>query len=139
MLKKLSLLDLHKSIQERIHEGTGLKCLDDNLINEPLPYTFVEFVNSKPRNTKTMFIHEYVIHVHVLSEAANNNVEHYKNIQAVEEALTEYVNLPEGYQLWDQVESGLVSNYKEPETEEKHAVLSFVFKVSYGFKLKIEE
>lgn len=136
MLKKLSLLDLHKPIQDRIHEGTELRCLDDIPENEPSPFTYLEFVNTRPRNTKTMFVQEYIIHVHVMSEAGSS-VPHYKNIQAVDEALTEYIKLPEGYELWDQVESGLISNYKEPETSERHAVLGFVFKVSYGFRVKI--
>lgn len=137
MLKRLSLLDLHKPIQERITHGADLLCLDDIPTNQPSPFTFLEFVNSSPRNTKTMFVHEYVVHVHILSEATNSSVQHYKNIQAVEEALTEFIQLPEGYELWGQVESGLVANYKEPETKERHAVLAFRFQVSYGFKIKI--
>ena len=137
MLKKLSLLDLHKPIQDRIEEGTDLRCLDDIPKNEPAPFTYLEFVNSLPRNTKTMFVQEYIVHIHILSAAATSSVQHYKNIQAVDEALTEYIGLPEGYDLWGQSESGLVSNYKEPETGERHAVLAFIFKVSYGFKIKI--
>lgn len=136
MLKKLSLLDLHAPIQNRIHEGTHLVCLDDIPKNEPAPFTYVEFVGSTPRNTKTMFVHEYIIHVHILSEPGSS-VPHYKNIQQVDEALTEYINLPEGYELWGQTESGLISNYEEPETKERHAVLAFKFSVSYGFKVKI--
>lgn len=136
MLKKLSLLDLHKPIQDRIHEGTNLKCLDDIPKNEPSPFTYIEFVNTRPRNTKTMFVQEYIIHVHIMSEPGSS-VPHYQNIQAVDEALTEYIKLPEGYELWGQAESGLVANYKEPETGERHAVLAFRFSVSYGFKVKI--
>lgn len=137
MLKKLSLLDLHKPIQVRIEEGTSLKCLDDIPKNEPSPFTYIEFVNSRPKNTKTMFVHEYIVHVHILSAAADSSVQHYKNIQAVDEALTEYIQLPEGYELFGQAESGLISNYVEPETGERHAVLGIVFSISYGFKVKI--
>ncbi|MBU5594915.1 DUF5072 domain-containing protein [Amphibacillus sp. MSJ-3] len=136
MLKKLSLLDLHAPIQNRIHEGTHLQCLDDIPKDEPAPFCYLEFVGSTPRNTKTMFVHEYLVHVHILSEPGSS-VPHYKNIQSVDEALTEYIKLPEGYELWGQTESGLISNYEEPETKERHAVLAFVFKVSYGFKVKI--
>lgn len=136
MLRKLSLLDLHRPIQERIHEGTDLKCLDDIPRSEKPPFTFLEFINSRPRNTKTMFVHEYQVHVHIISPPGSS-VPHYRNIQAVDEALTEYIRLPEGYELWGQVESGLVSNYIEPQTKEHHAVLGFLFRVSYGFKVKI--
>lgn len=136
MLKKLNLLDLHKPIQDRIHEGTDLKCLDDIPKKQKAPFTYLEFVNSRPRNTKTMFVHEYIVHVHILSPPGSS-VPHYQNIQAVDEALTEYIRLPEGYELFGQAESGLVSNYTEPETREHHAVLGFLFKISYGFRVKI--
>jgi len=136
MLKKLSLLDLHKPIQDRIHEGTDLRCLDDIPKDQLAPFTYLEFVNTRPRNTKTMFVQEYIIHVHIISQPGSS-VPHYKNIQEVDEALTEYIKLPDGYELWDQVESGLVSNFTEPETNERHAVLAFIFKVSYGFKIKV--
>lgn len=136
MLKKLSLLDLHAPIQRRIQEGTNLLCLDQIPNDQPAPFTYLEFVSSLPRNTKTMFIQEYTVHIHIVSPAGSS-VPHYSNIQAVDEALTEYVQLPEGYELWGQAESGLVANYQEPETKEHHAVLAFIFKVSYGFKVKI--
>lgn len=136
MLKKLSLLDLHVPIQRRINEATDLQCLDDIPKNEPAPFCYLEFGPSQPRNTKTMFVHEYLVHVHIISQPGSS-VPHYKNIQQVEEALTEYIHLPEGYELWGQVESGLISNYEEPETKERHAVLGFVFKISYGFRVKI--
>lgn len=136
MLKKLSLLDLHKPIQERIQDGTSLPCLDDIPKNEQAPFCFLEFVGSTPRNTKTMFVQEYIVHIHIISEPGSS-VPHYKNIQSVDEALTEYIQLPEEYELWGQAESGLIANYEEPETKERHAVLAFKFSVSYGFRVKI--
>lgn len=136
MLQKLSLLDLHKPIQERIQTGSGLDCVDDLTVSRTAPFTYLELVGSKPRNTKTMFVHEYTVHVHIISEPGSS-VPHYANIRAVDEALTEYIELPEGYELWGQVESGFVANYKEPETGEHHAVLGFVFKIAYGLKVKI--
>lgn len=136
MLKKLSLLDLHVAVQNRIHEGTHLVCLDEIPDNQPTPFTYIEFGPSVPRNTKTMFIHEYPVHIHIISEAGSS-VPHYRNIQVVDEALTEYIKLPEGYEVWGQMESGLITNYKEPETGEHHAVLGVLIRVSYGSKIKI--
>lgn len=136
MLKKLSLLDLHRPVQERIETSTHLKCIDDIPTDLPAPFTYLELVNTQPRNTKTMFVQEYIVHIHILSEAGSS-VPHYENIQAVDEALTEYIKLPEGYELWGQAESGLVSNYTDDETKERHAVLAFKISVSYGFRVKI--
>lgn len=136
MLKKLSLLDMHVAMKNRIEDATDLRVIDKVSVNEPSPFTFLQFVGNEEKNTKTMFIDEFTIHVHIISAAASNSIAHYQNIQAVQEALTEYIHLPEGYTVWGQVASGLISNFTE-ETAEEHAVLSFVFKISYGFKIKL--
>lgn len=137
MIKKLSILDMHVGVKKRIESGTNLKCLDVIKDNQPSPFTFLEIVGAEEKNTKTMYMDEYTIHVHIISEASNTSIQHYQNIQEVQEALTEYIELPDGYELWGQSASGLISNYTEKETNEKHAVLAFTFKVSYGFKVKI--
>ena len=137
MLKKLGILDMHVALKYRIEKGTELKCIDHVELNQPSPFTFLEIVGQIERNTKTMYVDEFNIHVHVISASALSSVQHYKNIQDVQEALTEYINLPDGYELFGQVTSGLLSNYIEKETNERHAVIGFVFKISYGFKIKL--
>lgn len=137
MLKKLSLLDMHVALKNRIEAGAGLRCVDHVAVNEPAPFTFLEFVEYREENTKTMYIDRFTIHVHIISEPATSSIQHYANIQAVQESLTEYIQLPEGYEVFGQVASGLVANYIEKETNERHAVLAFTFRISYGFKVKI--
>lgn len=137
MLKKLSILDMHVAVKNRIEEATDLRCVDHIRLNEPSPFTFLDIVGMEERNTKTMYVDQFTIHVHVISAPSEGSIQHYKNIQDVQEALTEYIDLPEGYELFGQASSGLVSNYIEKETNERHAVLGFVFKISYGFKIKI--
>jgi len=137
MLQKLSLLDMHVALKNRIEQGAGLRCVDHVKVNEPAPFTYLEFVEVVEENTKTMYVDRFTVHIHIISEPATSSIQHYENIKAVQEALTEYIQLPEGYEVFDQVASGLVSNYIEKDTNERHAVLAFVFRVSYGFKVKI--
>lgn len=135
-LKKLSLLDMHLAMKNRIETSTDLRVVDHIEVNEPSPFTYLEIVGQIERNTKTMFIDRFTIHVHIISAADNSSVVHYQNINSVQEALTEYIKLPEGYTVFGQVSSGLISNFKE-KTNERHAVVGFVFDISYGFKIKI--
>lgn len=136
MLQKLSLLDMHLALKNRIETATDLRCLDKVKVNEPSPFTYLNFVENVEENTKTMYVDKFVVHVNIISAASNSSIPHYANIKAVQEALTEYVQLPKGFELFGQAASGLISNFTE-ETGEDHAVLGFVFKVSYGFKIKI--
>lgn len=136
MLKKLSVLDMHVALKNRIEAATDLKCIDDIKVNEPSPFTYLDIVGMVPKNTKTMYVDEFTIHVHIISAAASSSIPHYENIQAVQEAFTEEIKLPEPFNVFGDPASGLISNYKEPETGERHAVLGFVFKISYGFRIK---
>lgn len=137
MLKKLSILDMHVAIKNKIESNTSLRCLDNVGKNEPSPFTFLEIVGMVEKNTKTMYVDEFTVHVHIISEPSNSSIGHYQNIKEVQEALTEYIDLPGGLELFKQASSGLISNYIEKETNERHAVLGFIFNVSYGFKIKI--
>lgn len=136
MLKKLSLLDMHVALKTRIESGTDLRLIDQVKVNEVSPFTFLEIVGMTEKNTKTMYVDEFTVHVHIMSAPDTSSIAHYGNIQKVQEALTEYVGLPQGFDLFGQTTSGLISNFIEKETNERHAVLGFVFKVSYGFKIK---
>lgn len=136
MLKKLSLLDMHVALKNRIETGTDLRLVDHVGKNEISPFIFLEIVGMTEKNTKTMYVDEFTVHVHLISAPDTDSIEHYGNIQKVQEALTEYLLLPPDFDLFGQTTSGLISNFIEKETNERHAVLGFVFKVSYGFKIK---
>lgn len=136
-LQKLSFVDLHAAVKNRIEDGAGLPALDFVRVNEPMPFTRIDLVGQEERNTKTMFIDRFTVHVHVHSAPNISSVEHYGNIGKVQEALTEYIQLPAGYDLWGQTTSGMLTNFREQETNEHHAVLGFEFSISYGFKIKL--
>lgn len=135
MLKQFPVTELIKAIQKRVRDGTGRKCLDHVGKNEPSPFYFVEFRQSRPANSKTMYIVDYMIYIHVIAEPAASSVPVYKYIQELEEALSEDIIVIEPYNLVTQTDGGVVSIYRE-ETNEIHGVVSFTFKISYGFKCK---
>ena len=70
------------------------------------------------------------------AEKGDSSVQVYELIQNLEEALTDDIELPEGYELIMQTNNG-IQTIKTDETGEKHAVISYDFTVCYGFKCKI--
>lgn len=137
MLKRLSILDMHKAIKSLIERYSDLRCLDGVGTNEPSPFVFLEIFEKRPDNTKTMFVDKFTIHIHVISKYEENgsSVPHYANIEQIEEVFTKRMELPEPFGLFRQANEGLVTNFTE-ETGERHAVLAFSFWVSYGFRVK---
>lgn len=136
MLKQFPTVELIKAIQTRIKAGTGRKCLDAVRKNEKSPFIYAEFKQSRPANSKTMFMTDYTVYIHAISEPTDSSVPILKYIGEIEEAMTQDIEIPEPYSLVMQTYSGVMSNYTE-ETKEKHAVLSFTFRIAYGFKSKI--
>lgn len=136
MLKQFPITELIKAIQTRVIAGTGRKCLDHVERNEVSPFYYVEFRQSRPGNSKTMFVQDYTVYIHVITEKTESSVPMYRYIQELEEALTQDIDIPDPYNLVMQINNGVVSIYRE-ETDELHGVVSFVFRISYGWKCKI--
>ena len=136
MLKKLGLVDLHAAIKERIEAGTGLSCYDKVPKNTKAPFYFVQIVNKRPEDTKTMFCEVFTVWIHAIAEPGRESTRIYELIQLAEESMTEEITLPAGVELIRQAEQG-IQTIQTDETKEKHAVLAYDFKVSYGFKTKI--
>lgn len=129
---------MHISLKNLIEEYSDLPLLDGIPLNQESPFTYVEIVDKEPDNTKTMFVDKFTIHIHIISkrEANDSSIAHYENIQKIEEVFTKRMKLNDPYDLFKQSNDGLISNITD-ETGEKHAVLSFSFWVSYGFRVKI--
>ncbi len=135
MLKKLSLLDFHKSLKKLIEDKTDLKCYDEVPLNAKSPFYYFEVVGKREENTKTMYCEVITLWAHAIAEKSKGSVKVYKLINALEEALTEEIKLDDGYLLLNQVSTG-IQTIKLDETGEKHAVLEYEFKICYGFKCK---
>ena len=135
MLQQFSIIELIKQIQKAVLSGTGKKCYDHVEKGQVSPFYYTEIVQSKPANTKAMYVTEYTVNIHVVSESGKTSVPLFKEIQALEEAMTADIDIPEPYELIYQMYNGIQSVYTE-DTNEKHAVLNYTFKVCYGYMMK---
>lgn len=136
MLKKLSFVDLIAAVIALLKRNTDVSVFDFVPENEPSPLIYVEAAGKEPNDTKMMFCEVYRANVHAVAEPYAGNTAIYKLINQIEEALTEDITLPEGFDLIYQISDGVETIYEEPETKEKHAVLPIRFKVAYGYKTK---
>jgi len=135
MLKQISFIDLIKSIQTMVEKNTKLKCYDDIPKSAKSPLFFVEIVGTRPDHSKTMFMDVFTVWFHAIAKPSKSSVGVYKLVQDLEEALTEDIDLPIGFDLILQKNNG-VKTIKLDETDEKHAVVEYEFKIAYGFKCK---
>ncbi len=137
MLKQINIVDLLSAIQKHIESNTKLKCFDYVTENTASPFYFMELVNSKPSNSKTMFKTTYSINIHVVAEKNINNssVALLEYVRDLEEAMTIDIDLKEPFQMLMQMNNGIQSIGVD-ETEEKYAIVNFEFTVCYGLICK---
>lgn len=133
--KKLSLTKLISSLQDVIETGTGLRCYDEVPLNAPSPFYYAEIIEIRPENTKTMYVDVYTIMIHAIAEPSGKSIGVYNLITQLEEAMTKEICIGEPYWVLMQTSQGL-ANIQQDETNEKHAVLNYEIKISYGFKTK---
>lgn len=135
MFKQMNLTDLLAAIKERVEAGTDLTMFDHTPINEPSPLVYGEVVGVRPADTKTMYCKIYEVYLHVIAEESISSIPINHHIQHVQEAMTEDIVLPVGLTLVSAMDEG-IQTIKDDESGEKHAVLLYSFKISYGFKAK---
>lgn len=136
MLKQLSIVDLISAVQQQIEKNTKYKCYDFCPKRAKSPFYIAELYESTPNNSKTTYRTNYTLNIHAISSPINSNVELYDMIQSLDEALTEDIELPDGYQLVSQMNLGVSAIYYEEETDERHAVIKYQFMISYGYIVK---
>ncbi len=135
MLKKLSFVDLIAALIALLKQNTTAKVYDYVPQDAPSPLIYIEAAGKQANDTKVMFCEVYSVNIHAVAEPYEGNTAIYKLINEIEEALTEDITLPEGFDVIYQLSDGVEAIYEE-ETKEKHAVLPVRFKVAYGYKIK---
>ena len=136
MLKRMNITDLMKAVQTQIKDGTGLPCYDSVPENAASPFYFMSYAGSQPADTKTMYVDRHTVDIHIIADVSPSSVPVFRYIQALEQAMTEDISIPKEYKLVRQ-SSGGVRTIQDDESGEKHAVMSFTFLISYGYKTKI--
>ena len=136
MLKRLSIAEFLGCLIDHIEARTGLRCYDDPN-NKESPLYSVPLVRSEPSDTKTLYVEVSTVWGQCIAEPTrpHSSAPVLALVQKLEEAMTDDVRMPRGYQLVGQVYGGL-QTLKEDESGEGHAVLSFDFHVCYGFRCK---
>lgn len=135
MIQVFPLVTLVGLVQKLIAKNTGLKCYDMIPLNAAVPYHFIDVQSVSPEDTKTMFVHEYLLSVHTITEGGKH-ADMYKRLSTLAEALTEEIALPEGYTLIMQQNEGVTSIYTEQDGY-LHAISPLRIRIAYGFKVKV--
>ncbi|MCO7125115.1 DUF5072 domain-containing protein [Sporolactobacillus shoreicorticis] len=135
MYQKLSFTDVLAAIIQKIEANTDLRCYDSIPENAPVPFYHAEMLGSIPEKSKTMMKDRYQAVIHVHTEG-KGSVAIFDAIHKLEEALTEDIELPDGYEMILQVPNG-VSQILNEEDGTKHAIIGYDFVVFSGYKVKI--
>ena len=135
MLKKLNIKQLMKSIIETVEQNTDYRCYDVPPKDAKPPFYYAELVQVRPSNSKTMWREIYIVNFHCIAPPVASSVPVYDLVDALEEALTVEIKLPEPYFIVLQTSQGLQTINKD-ETKEKHAVVQVNFDICYGYKVK---
>lgn len=135
MIQKLSFIEVLSGIIDLVEAKTGIRCYDDIPLNAELPFYFAEIVGQEPEPSKTTWKENYHVNIHAFTEGGSS-IPIYDAIQALEEAMTEEIHIPKGYELIRQHPTGLQRILTE-EDGVKHAVLGYEFLIMYGYKIKL--
>jgi hypothetical protein len=135
MLKQLNLIDLVGAVKTRLEGNTQLSTHDVPPTNQPAPLVYIEVVGVEPRDSKTMYLKNYTLWLHVIADEVASSVPIYNHITEVQEAMTEDIELPAGFEMVLQSDDG-IQTIKTDESGEKHAVLAYSFLVCFGYKQK---
>ena len=130
MYKKLSLNCLLSIIIRRVEEQTGLRCYDAVPENAQSPFYFAEVIRVTPNNTKTNYRDRVNVYIHAIAEPGKSRTS--VSSAQINELIQQ---LQEAYYLAIQSDNG-VQAIQTDETNEKHAILSYDFTISYGLKCK---
>lgn len=136
MLKKLGLVDFHKALKQNIEFFTNKRAYDFVPDCAAAPFYVIEVVDKYPEGTKVMWAEVFSVWIHAIAEEDNSKIGIYSLVEELEEALTMELELPDGFELIRQEQTGIQSLQKD-ESGEWHAIVSYDFKIAYGFKSKI--
>lgn len=136
MLRKVGFAEIAAALLQNLRKNTSYSCYDAVPENAPSPLLYAEVVGKRDTSSKTMFKESFTIHIHAIAAPSDARTEIYQMIQAVEEAMTEDLVLPEYVQNVLQTETG-VQSFQKDETNEWHAVIGYEIMVCYGYKMKI--
>ncbi len=136
MMQKLSFTKVIAAVIKLVEKNTEERCYDIIPDGAALPHYHPEIIQQLPINTKTMFKERYQVVIHAWAMCEKSSAPIYSLVEKLEEAMTEAIELPDGYELISQDAKGL-QRIVQDEDGSKHAVMNYEFDIAYGFKMKI--
>lgn len=133
MYGQLGYMGFIAGIQKKIQEKTGLLCYDTAPENALAPYYMAKIINKRPAHSKTMYMDVLTVWIHVIAEPLASLSSVYEQLQGLEEALTEDIALPDGFEVIVQSNTG-IEMIKTEEKEKEHIALVYEFIVCHGLK-----
>lgn len=133
-MRRLSPVDLVGAVCRRIREGTGLDCLTDPK-DKKSPYYAVLLEGTAPGKSKAMRLDVFRLSVYCVSGASDTQGPVLGMIGEAEEAMERDVDLPCGFRVVRQVDTGVQTVGSAP-TGEWSAVIGYEITVSYGLIVK---
>ena len=134
VLKRLNPVVLLGAVASLVEDKTGLLCVS-TVGEKESPYYLVEFANSAPANSRTLYLEDVTLYIHAISEISESQMSVLNMVQALEEAMEVMPELPAPYHLVLQDQNGIQQVLRDPSGE-WHAVVSYTFRISYGLKIK---
>lgn len=135
MYRKLGFAELAAALLGVLRRNTPYDVYDAVPEDAASPFLFAEIVGKRNASSKTTWKEVFSVNLHCIAKPSPTRTEVYQMIQAVEEAMTVQLVLPEGIQCLMQTEAG-VQSMQLDDTGEWHAVLSYEIMTSNGLKIK---
>lgn len=135
IIRKLGFAEAAAALLENLRKNTDYPCYDAVPDDAPSPFLYAEITGKRDSSSKTMLKETFLANVHCIAEPGDARTQIYQMIQAVEQSMTEEIELPPPITLVMQSETG-VQSVQMDETNEWHAVIGFEITASYGWKVK---
>lgn len=132
-MKRLSINEVIKAFQQNFRNAE--ETLRDDADGIASPLFFIRSAGKRQEDTKQQFIDVFTMQVHAVSSDTNSVVEINNMVETVENIMFHDIKLSEPYSLLVQIQDNVTAPRRE-ESGEWHAVLTYIVKVSYGYKFK---
>lgn len=134
----MSFITMKRAVMDLIEKNTSHPVYDAVPKNAEGVFYAIGQITHEPVKHKTMHRTQFMVPVHIFTPPSSNgsSIEMDKAIVELEEALTEFIDLPDEYDLVHQDVASMAPAY-EMEDGYRQAIMTFRFDVFSGFKMKI--
>lgn len=137
MIQQLSFVDVLAGVIDLLEKNINdIPVFDHFEKNQNRPFIHAEIVGLDPVPSKTMWKDKFQIYIHGWADGKQSSQPIFDVVDKIRSAMTEEIQLPEGYDLLLQKPEG-TQRILDDEDKTKHAVMGYSLTITYGFKYKI--